>query len=135
MKSQKNSRGFTLLELLITVFAIFFLVLAIGGVAGSCAGGCTNQRQTAALTARESREYASTMHPNWTAIRTLCADTDTDRNGYVTCQIGGTIRDPSGATRDVQESIECPDYALIGPQRHGCKPYIPRLSLPQQNSQ
>ena len=119
--SDFKQRGATLFEALVVIF--IFLVFA--GVIG---GGCL---ELTGIPQDLRRENAQKQAHNWLhefrqdlqSPRVSCMGTDTDRNGYVTCQVG------DGHNHTVQ--IECRSCAWIcaGVGPSDCREY--RVFTPQ----
>lgn len=115
------SAGFTLVELIIVVviLVLFFSVLGAG------CEYATAPRQKGHAEAY-AREYARSFMGMPNAVIS-CLGTDTDRNGYVTCQIAAAPGQPS-------RQIECVANAWIEANK-GCREYRLRTIDLQQPSQ
>lgn len=109
MRKFRNMRGFTMAELLIVMVVLF---VGCGVAAASCEYAIApSQKEHAEEYARQyAREFMGLP-----AATVSCMGVDTDRNGYVTCNVSG------GQGAPVRQ-IECVANALIEVST-GCREY------------
>lgn len=110
-----NKRGFTLIELIITV-TILIVVVAIVGVA---VGGCVGCGGDKAKATDSAKAWAEAM--GITPKGVSCVDHDTDGDGYVSCTVSEASKD--GGTK--MHSLEC---AHSWSWNSGCRK--PKLGAP-----
>lgn len=118
------SSGFTVVELIIVVIILGILFSVLGAACSGCQY-VTAPRQKAHAEAY-AREYARSFMGMPNAVIS-CLGTDTDRNGYVTCQIAAAPGQPP-------RQIECVANAWIEANT-GCREYQLRTFDIQQPSQ
>ncbi len=104
-----NRKGYTLIELIITIAVVLIGLTFVVGFVGNCAG-CN----TADVPAN-ARAWATSMGMKPTGVQ--CVTRDTDGDGYVSC----TIRSEDGKL----QNIECAGGFLN--INEGCR--IPKLQL------
>lgn len=107
--STPKSRGFTLVELMVSVFVVFVFVAFIGAVV---TGGCRSVIQDPEDAKAAARQWAQEMWPGHKP-GVSCAARDTDGDGYVGC----SVTDPRGNV----VALEC---AAALTWNEGCKPVV-----------
>ena len=100
MRSTRNARGVTLVELLIVVV----MLAAAFGFFGAVAHGCTGCDDGGSSAVAEAQGYLGALYPG-VSWRAVCQDVDTNNDGYVSCTAvpGGTP--PPGVVPPV--ALEC----------------------------
>lgn len=114
-KNMRSKKGFSLLELLVTVAVVGVFFVGFSMAVGK---GCMNSSESATQAATR---YTNTFHPDWQSPRVVCQGYDTDSNGYVSCTIGANGHQP--------ESVECPAALSFNSE---CR--VTRLTIPTQTN-
>lgn len=117
-----DTRGATLLELIIGLSFVVTLLAVVGGVGWALVAPVfsSNVRENATV---QARTWVREMYPESRSTAVSCQGSDTDHNGYVSCTIRVADQHPT--------QIECASYVWFDWNR-GCR--VPRFTVPMDNN-
>lgn len=117
-----NSKGFSVVELMIVVAIIGILFIIVGSGAVAIGAGCVSPSEVEGSAERNAKEFASKMGIKYEGLS--CSGADSDHDGYTSC----TFNLGDGKIQSFECGYDRPT-ALMG-QNTGCKEKVLKVMTP-----